>query len=331
MNDHVVVRVLCERDAAVMREMLGMFGAAFEEVATYTANQPDDAYLTGLLSDRNFIAIAALDEGRVVGGLAAYVLAKFEQVRSEVYIYDLAVGEGFRRRGIATALIREVQKEGRARGAYVVFVQADHDDDAAVALYTKLGRREEVLHFDIEDSDDASGAVVRADDPQDANPAPCGPNSGGRAAEGAASRRIEGKIPMPSDPTVVRVQEELERFRGVWKQIAYERDGEKEPLDEEQGWEPRTTFTDREFVVTLADGSVPIRGTYRIDPTRVPKTVDWSDTIGDDAGQTLLAIYSLDGDRLTFCAAHPGLERPKEFRTQPGQVLRVFVRESSER
>jgi aminoglycoside 3-N-acetyltransferase I len=28
-------------------------------------------------------------------------------------------------------------------------VQADHGDDAAIALYTKLGTREDVLHFDI--------------------------------------------------------------------------------------------------------------------------------------------------------------------------------------
>jgi aminoglycoside 3-N-acetyltransferase I len=28
-------------------------------------------------------------------------------------------------------------------------VQADHGDDAAIALYDKLGTREEVLHFDM--------------------------------------------------------------------------------------------------------------------------------------------------------------------------------------
>jgi aminoglycoside 3-N-acetyltransferase I len=32
----------------------------------------------------------------------------------------------------------------------VIFVQADYVDAPAVALYEKLGRREEVLHFDIE-------------------------------------------------------------------------------------------------------------------------------------------------------------------------------------
>jgi aminoglycoside 3-N-acetyltransferase I len=33
----------------------------------------------------------------------------------------------------------------------VIFVQADtgSEDEAAIALYTKLGRREDVLHFDI--------------------------------------------------------------------------------------------------------------------------------------------------------------------------------------
>jgi uncharacterized protein (TIGR03067 family) len=125
------------------------------------------------------------------------------------------------------------------------------------------------------------------------------------------------------------IEEELERLQGTWKQIAYERDGVTEPLDE-QGWDPITTFTGEEFVVTLADGSIPIKGTYRIDPTRNPKTVDWMDTIGEDAGKTLLAIYALEDDRLIFCAAYPGLERPTEFRTRPGQVLRVFRREAEE-
>jgi uncharacterized protein (TIGR03067 family) len=122
------------------------------------------------------------------------------------------------------------------------------------------------------------------------------------------------------------ITEEIKRFQGTWKQLAYERDGVTEPLDE-QGWEPRVTFTGDTFVVTLADGSIPIKGTYKLDPTRDPKTVDWTDTIGEDAGKTLLAIYSLEGDRLVFCAAYPGQERPTEFRTRPGQVLRVSQRE----
>ena len=123
------------------------------------------------------------------------------------------------------------------------------------------------------------------------------------------------------------VTDEIVKLQGTWKQIAYERDGVTEPLDE-QGWKPRVTFTGSSFVVTLADSSIPIKGTYRVDPTRSPKTIDWTDTIGEDAGKTLLAIYSLEGDRFVFCAAYPGLERPTEFRTRPGQVLRVSQREA---
>jgi aminoglycoside 3-N-acetyltransferase I len=36
------------------------------------------------------------------------------------------------------------------RGAFVIFVQADPPDAAAAALDTRLGSREDVLHFDID-------------------------------------------------------------------------------------------------------------------------------------------------------------------------------------
>ncbi|ALO45787.1 Gentamicin 3'-N-acetyltransferase [Pseudohongiella spirulinae] len=39
--------------------------------------------------------------------------------------------------------------EALRRGAWVVYVQADYGDEPAVALYTKLGTREDVMHFDI--------------------------------------------------------------------------------------------------------------------------------------------------------------------------------------
>jgi aminoglycoside 3-N-acetyltransferase I len=155
MHDSTEVRVLSAGDIAAIRSMLSMFGRAFEDIATYTNRQPDDDYLRQLLGSRTFIAIAAFIEGRVVGGLAAYVLDKFEQARSEIYIYDLAVEEASRRRGIATALIDKLRAEAKVRGAWVIFVQADHGDDPAIALYSRLGKREEVLHFDIAPSDHA--------------------------------------------------------------------------------------------------------------------------------------------------------------------------------
>ncbi len=128
-----------------------MFGEAFADTDAYAGHRPSRDYLQRLLAGDSFIALAAVNDGQVIGGLAAYELRKFEQERSEIYLYDLAVASTHRRQGIATALIQELKGIAARRGAYVIFVQADTgvEDEPAIALYTKLGMREDVVHFDI--------------------------------------------------------------------------------------------------------------------------------------------------------------------------------------
>jgi aminoglycoside 3-N-acetyltransferase I len=143
-------RHLSELDVPLLMELLKVFGSAFQEPETYQGAVPRYEYLQILLKRRHFIVVVALDEsGRVVAGLTAYELEKFEQERSEIYIYDLAVAEAHRRRGIATGLIHELKGIARERGAYVIFVQADVGDIPAIRLYESLGVREDVHHFDI--------------------------------------------------------------------------------------------------------------------------------------------------------------------------------------
>lgn len=88
-------------------------------------------------------------DGRIIGGLAAYLPPKFEQAHFEFFIHDLAVEAAARRQGLASALIVDLQHLEAEHGAYVVDMQADHGDEPAIALYTRLSRREEVLNFDI--------------------------------------------------------------------------------------------------------------------------------------------------------------------------------------
>ncbi|WPG41516.1 AAC(3)-I family aminoglycoside N-acetyltransferase (plasmid) [Variovorax sp. EBFNA2] len=146
--DSYMIQQLCADDGPLMNALLTVFGEAFGDTETYGARRPRPAYLRQLLDSDHFIALVARDGAQVIGGLAAYELKKFEQERSEIYIYDLAVATAHRRKGVATALIRELQHIGARRGAWVIFVQADPPDEPAVALYAKLGAREEVLHFD---------------------------------------------------------------------------------------------------------------------------------------------------------------------------------------
>lgn len=130
-------------------QMLDCFGRAFDEKEVYNKNRPDETYIRQLLGNDSFVAIVAMENEKVIGALTAYVLQKYEQQRSEIYVYDLAVSQEHRRRGIATSLIETLKPIAVDKGAWVIVIQADYGDEPAVKLYTKLGSKEQVFHFDI--------------------------------------------------------------------------------------------------------------------------------------------------------------------------------------
>jgi len=142
-------RQLSSSDVALLKNLLQVFGQAFHDVPTYQEAIPSDAYLQALLAKPHFIALVAMHGDQAVGGLAAYELDKFERERREIYIYDLAVAAEHRRKGLATHLIKELQRIAKTRQAYVIFVQADPEDEPAIHLYASFGKRESPFHFDI--------------------------------------------------------------------------------------------------------------------------------------------------------------------------------------
>jgi aminoglycoside 3-N-acetyltransferase I len=145
----VGVKRLSAEDIGPMRALNALFAEAFEDPEHYSAKPPDNAWLARHLADPKTIALVAEQGDEVIGGLVAYELPKLEQARSEIYIYDLAVAAAQQRNGVATALIDALKLIARDCGAWVIYVQADYGDDPAIALYTKLGAREDVMHFDI--------------------------------------------------------------------------------------------------------------------------------------------------------------------------------------
>jgi aminoglycoside 3-N-acetyltransferase I len=143
------IQHLTPADIPQLRQLNALFAEAFGDAPSYAAAAPDDAYCRRMLGRESVIVLVAQVGNTVAGGLVAYELPKLEQVRSEMYLYDLAVAETHRRRGSAPHRIEKLCALARERGAWVVFVQADYGDEPAIALYEKLGVREEVMHFDL--------------------------------------------------------------------------------------------------------------------------------------------------------------------------------------
>ena len=171
------LRRLGPGDVASLRALNALFGDAFGDRETYGAEPPTDAYLDCLLGKGHVVVLVAPSGDEVLGGLVAYGLDKFERMRREVYIYDLAVAAGHRRRRVATALIERLREIAARRGAWVVHVQADRGDDPVIALYAKFGEREDVLHFDIavEPRSDRPRPAPAAETRAEAPPAGAGP------------------------------------------------------------------------------------------------------------------------------------------------------------
>jgi aminoglycoside 3-N-acetyltransferase I len=145
----VTIKPLAAGDHERFAALMSVFGNPVEEPGTCTTARPGRAYADGLLESESLVLLVARDDATVIGGLAACELRKFERERSEIYVYDLAVAGAYRRRGIATALLKRLSEIAAERGAWTIFVQADRGDEPAIELYADLGTAGDVLHFDL--------------------------------------------------------------------------------------------------------------------------------------------------------------------------------------
>ncbi|MFF0185901.1 GNAT family N-acetyltransferase [Streptomyces sp. NPDC005244] len=58
---------------------------------------------------------------------------------TEMFLYELAVAEPYRRRGTGRALVRELASLARERGCYGMWVGVDTGNDVALAVYRSAG------------------------------------------------------------------------------------------------------------------------------------------------------------------------------------------------
>ncbi|MCI0357441.1 MAG: TIGR03067 domain-containing protein [Planctomycetaceae bacterium] len=74
---------------------------------------------------------------------------------------------------------------------------------------------------------------------------------------------------------------------------------------------------------TIKIGDKEEKGTFLLDPKKLPKTMDIFPTSGDNNGKTLLAVYELAGDKLTICYSLTPTVRPENFEPDSNTLLVV--------
>jgi uncharacterized protein (TIGR03067 family) len=117
-------------------------------------------------------------------------------------------------------------------------------------------------------------------------------------------------------------------LKGKWIVVSAIRDGNK--LSDEQVNGVTLTFDVTGRALVKKGNQLLFDGTFKIDPTKKPKTEDATQTSeGENKGKTTLSIYEIEGDTLKICSAEPEMDRPTEFSSMPGSghFLRVFKRE----
>jgi ribosomal protein S18 acetylase RimI-like enzyme len=119
--------------------------------AQHLFDGPSDAAATArFLADPGHHLLVAYDVDERPIGFVSGVEMTHPDKGTEMFLYELAVWEPARRRGVGRALVEALAKRARERGCYGMFVFTDDDNAAALATYDRAGAREHSWHLMLE-------------------------------------------------------------------------------------------------------------------------------------------------------------------------------------
>jgi uncharacterized protein (TIGR03067 family) len=135
-----------------------------------------------------------------------------------------------------------------------------------------------------------------------------------------------GLLIAAEEPSNDATKKDLERLQGDWAAVSMIRDGQSIPDDDVQSLF-RTTKGDQ-YTVFLFKKAIG-KGTFKLDATKKPKTIDLQAASGPAKGQPIKGIYEFEGDTWKICYANPGKDRPTDFTAKEGseRTLAVWERE----
>lgn len=125
------------------------------------------------------------------------------------------------------------------------------------------------------------------------------------------------------------IKKDRKQIEGTWRAVALDVDGNK-ASDEDA--KKITVVNGPDGTWTLfSEGKEVGKGTNSFDPTKKPKTIDFTPTEGEGKGNLYLGIYELGENTRKLCFAPPGKDRPTDFISMPGSehILVTFEREKA--
>jgi len=122
------------------------------------------------------------------------------------------------------------------------------------------------------------------------------------------------------------IKKDRQLIEGTWRVVALEVDGNKASDDDAK---KITVVNGPDGTWTLfSEGKEVGKGANSFDPTKTPKTIEFTQTEGEGKGNLYLGIYELGENTRKLCFAPPGKDRPREFISMPGtdHILVTFER-----
>jgi uncharacterized protein (TIGR03067 family) len=116
------------------------------------------------------------------------------------------------------------------------------------------------------------------------------------------------------------VKKDMAQLEGEWSMVSAEANGQTVP--EEVVKTGKRVVKGDETTVSLGD-RVLMKAKFAVDPSKKPKTIDYTVSEGPSKGKVVKGIYELNGDTVKFCFSGPDKDRPSEF-SAPAESGRTY-------
>lgn len=134
-------------------------------------------------------------------------------------------------------------------------------------------------------------------------------------------------IASAADANDETIKKDRKLIEGTWRIVSLEING-NESSDEDARKLTVVNGPDGTWTI-LSAGKEVAKGTSSFDPTKKPKTIDFTITEGGGKGNVHRGIYELGEKSRKLCFAPSGKDRPTEFSSTAGSehILVTFERE----